>query len=272
MKPECRTIILMLVLTAVTPWARAQLAQTQDEPQTTSQASDEQLNQLFLLETTPNKSAAGEGYIDGQFRFLKFPGSSKQYLLQIQGQYSVSDQLAVGGWLPVINDKDFDGSTGSNTGVGDLTFYAQYKLDQFVSHDFFDLTAEGDLVLPTGSEREALGEGHLGFRPSLLAYKAFDLGPGTLGAYGSAGVTLTTDLDFRLSLAATYDYDDVVTIFEFDDITGRKIGGKPFVAFTPGVAYRGYTPWEFALGFPLGANSDSPDWGVVLKVTYAFQH
>ncbi len=30
-------------------------------------------------------------------------------------------------------------------------------------------------------------------------------------------------------------------------------------------------PWEFAIGVPIGMNNASPQWGIQLKLTYAFQ-
>jgi hypothetical protein len=257
--------------------ARAQLASPAAQPdqpmtRTTMQATDEQLNQLFLMPTTPDKSAAGEAYVTGQFRFEKYPGSTKTYLYQLQGQYSFTDQIAVGGIFPVEDVRDYHGTSGSHAGVSDVTIYGQYKLDQLVSHDVVDLTAQADVILPFGTAHEGLGTGHFGVRPDILAYKAFDgVGPGLLGLYGSAGVTFTTNIDFRMGLAATYDYEGIVGVFEFDDVTGREIGGRPFVAFTPGVVYHGLNPWEFSVGFPFGVNDNSPDWGILLKATYAFQ-
>ncbi len=235
------------------------------QPNTTSQATSSQLNQLFGFETTPNKSAMGEWYATGEFRFLDFEHSVKQYLYQVQGQYSFTEQLAVGGILP-FQDVSFHG--GSNDGMGNTVFYAQYKLDQLVNHDIVDLTAQGDLVIPGKSDTGA--SDHFGVRPWILAYKGFDVGGGELGAYGAMGFTLTTNPDFRMNLAATYDWEKIVGVLEFDDLAGDKIGA-PQVDITPGVVYHGINPWEFALGLPFGLNNASPNWGIVLKVTYAFQ-
>lgn len=245
----------------------AMLTSSAAAQQTTSQATSNQLNQLFEAETTNNKSAAGEGYVTGEFAFVKFPGDVKQYRFQLQGQYSFTDQLAVGGFIPLVDSK----VTSSSFGFGDITFYGQYKLDQLVNHDVVDLTAQLDMVLPTGSISKFRDTGRFGIRPSLLGYKDFgQLGPGDLGAYASLGFTITTHSDFRMDLAATYEWQKIVGILEFYDQAGDKMG-EPLVNIIPGVAYRGIGPIELALGFPFGLNDGSPDWGVVLKATYAFQ-
>jgi hypothetical protein len=235
--------------------------------QTTSQTTSNQLNQLFEAETTNNKSAAGEGYVNGGFTFVQFPGDVNQYRYQLQGQYSFTDQLAVGGFIPLVDSKVGD----SSFGFGDVTFYGQYKLDQLVNHDVVDLTAQLDMVLPTGSISRFRDTGRFGIRPSVLAYKDFgQFGPGDLGAYASAGFTITTHSDFRMDLAATYEWQKIVGVLEFFDQAGDKMG-EPMVNIIPGAAYRGLGPIELALGFPFGLNDGSPDWGIIFKATYAFQ-
>src|SRR5271155_2903448 len=115
--------------------------------QETSQTSSTQLNQLFIFESTPNKSDAGEGFIDGQFRYGDYKIDSKQIYYQVQGQYSFTPQLAVGGSLPFYDTQD----GGNNSGLGDLAIYGQYNLDQFINPDVVDVTAQLDVIFPTGS-------------------------------------------------------------------------------------------------------------------------
>jgi hypothetical protein len=251
-----------VTLLSATPAARAQ--------QTPSQTNSDQLNQLLVsdvFETTPNKNAAGEGYINGEFRYLDFGHDVKQYLYEIKGDYGITDQITVGGWLPIYNTKVGD----SHTGIGDITFFGQYKFDQIINPDIVNLTGQVDVVLPTGSRSKFRDTGKFGVRPIIEAYKNFgQVGPGSIGAYGLLGVTLTTDIDVRFGAAATYEWQKIVGILEFDDIAGEK-RGAPLVTLTPGVAYRGLNPFEFAVGIPFGLNDASPDWGIVLKATFAFQ-
>ena len=233
----------------------------------TSQTTSNQLNQLLMTPTTNNKSSAGEWYATLFFRYLSFQNDFDQFHYQAQGQYSFTDQLAAGLWIPVEHNNFGD----SHTGFGDVTFYGQYKLDQLISHDVVDLTAEADVVLPTGTFSEGLESGRFGFRPKVLAYKEFDnVGPGNIGVYADIGFTITTHSDFRMDLAATYEWQKIVGILEFYDQAGDKMG-SPQVYFTPGAAYRGLGPWEFALGVPIGMNDASADVGVSVKATYAFQ-
>jgi hypothetical protein len=232
---------------------------------TTSQFTSNQLNQLFIFETTNNKSATGEGYLNASFAYLKFPHKVYEYRYQVQGQYSFTNQLAVGGFVPLIHSRLMD----TNTGFGDLVIYGQYKLDQFVPHDIVDLTAQVDVVLPTGDRHEFRDTGRFGVRPLIQAYKDFgQFGPGHIGAYGELGFTIASDSDFRWGLAATYEVQRVVGIVEFFNQAGSK-QGRPFVAITPGVAVRP-GPFEVALGIPIGLNKGSPDWGLVLKGTFAW--
>src|SRR3954451_11156199 len=103
-----------LSLLATAGSARAQV--------TPSQTNSDQLNQLIVsdvFETTPNKNAAGEGYINGEFRYLDFGHGVKQYLYELKGDYGITDQITVGGWLPIYDAK----VTDDHTGIGDVTFF-----------------------------------------------------------------------------------------------------------------------------------------------------
>jgi hypothetical protein len=235
---------------------------------TPSQSNTNQLNQLLTFETTPDICAQGEGYFSVDFSFLKFPGQTKEYRYQLQGQYGFTDQIAGGAFVPGITSEL--GTT--NSGLGDITLYAQYKFDKFVSPEIVDLTAQVDVVLPTGNRTEMRDTGKFGVRPLILAYKDFGQhGPGILSAYGSFGFTLTTNSDVRLALGTTYQIDRLAAILEFYDQTGSHQGG-PQVLITPGLCYRGISPWEISIGAPLGLNRGSPDWGVIAKLTYVFQN
>jgi hypothetical protein len=61
-----------------------------------------------------------------------------------------------------------------------------------------------------------------------------------------------------------------VGIIEFYDEAGA--GRGPLLQVTPGVSYRGFAPWEISVGVPVGINTGTPDWGVIFKLTYAFQN
>lgn len=237
----------------------------QEQDLTPSQTNTKQLNQLFEFETTPDICAAGESYVTGRFDFLKFPGTVKEYRYQLQGQYAFTDQIAAGGFVPGITSV----LNHTHTGVGDITLYAQYKLDRFISPEIVDVTVQLDAVLPTGNDGQLRDTGKFGVRPMLLAYKDFGQhGPGDFGLYGLCGFTITTDSDLRLGLAATYQINEWVGIFEFYDQNG--IHGHPYVLVTPGISYRGLSSWEFSVGVPVGVDNGTPDWGIIAKITYAF--
>ena len=235
--------------------------------QTPSQTNTNQVNQLFLFETTPNVCAAGEGYVSGQVLYLnRFPTAGQQFRFQVQGQYGVTDQWAVGGYLPgVVNEFADDG-------VGDLGLYAQYKFDRFINPEVVDVTGQVDVVLPTGNSGHFAGTGKFGVRPQGLVYKDFGRqGPGTLGLYGMLGFTVTTHSDLRLGVAATYEVGRLAAVAELQQ-TGDNIQGQRLATFTPGLIYRGIAPLEFAVGVPIGIDQRTPDVGVVFKLTYAFQN
>jgi len=259
-------------VTPATPPAPSSLGQQPfpaavPEDLTPSQTNTNQLNQLFQLETTPDICAAGEAYVTADFNFLKYPGSLKQYRYQLQGQYGLTDQIALGGFVPGITTQDLLNHT--YTGLGDITLYGQYKLDQFVNPEVVDLTVQLDMVLPTGNNTQMRDTGRFGVRPLLLAYKDFGQhGPGYFGVYGLIGFTFTTNSDFRFGAAATYQINDWVGIFEFYDQDG--IHGHPYVQLTPGITYRGLSQWELSLGMPVGVTTGTPDWGIIAKLTYAF--
>jgi hypothetical protein len=238
-----------------------------DVDETPSQMNSTQLNQLFQFETTPDICAAGEAYVTANFDYLKFPGSVKEYRYQVQGQYGLTDQIAVGAYIPVISAK----TRGTDTGFGDVGIYGQYKLDKFINPEIIDVTVQADFVLPTGNHTELRDTGHFGFRPLVLAYKDFGIqGPGRLGAYAFFGFTVTTNSDVRFGLAGTYQYNDVVGVLEFYDQAGDNFG-RPLVQLTPGIVYRGFHPFEVAVGVPIGVNSGTPDWGINFKLSYVFQ-
>ena len=258
--------ILALLLTSSRLHAAA-------DDETSSQTNSNQLNQLLIsdvFETTPNKNLAGEGYATGEFRFLKFPGDPRQYQFALKGEYGITNLLAAGGWIPVYHAKIEEGD--SHTGIGDITLFAQYKLDQLVNPQTVNLTAQLDIVLPTGNRSKFRDTGKFGVRPLIEAYKDFGpvVGPGNFGAYALLGTTITTDPDLRIGLAGTYQWEHVTGILEFDDLTGEN-RGRPFLTITPGLSFRGLQPWEMTVGIPVGLNNGSPDWGVVLKFTWALQ-
>jgi hypothetical protein len=268
---KARTVFGATLLPALGLAAAALVATPASAQVTPSQTNSNQLNQLInsdVFSTTANHNAAGEAWVNGEFRFLKFPGDTKQYLFEVKGAYAFTDQITVGGWIPIYNTKLND---DSHTGLGDLTIFGQYKLDQLVNPDIINLSAQLDVLLGTGSRTHLQDTGHFGVRPAIQAYKNFgQVGPGSIGAYGVMAVTITTNSDFRFGLAGTYEWEKIVGILEFDDVTGDK-HGRPTVTISPGVAYRGLNQWEFLVGVPLGVNEGSPDWGIVAKVTWALQ-
>ncbi len=235
--------------------------------QTPSQTNSNQLNQLFQFETTPDICAAGEAYVTGNFDFIKYPGTTKVYRYQLQGQYGITDQIAVGAFVPLISSK----TRGTHFGLGDIGIYGQYKLDKIINPEVITVTGQLDVILPSGDRTELRDTGKFGVRPLILAYKDFgQRGPGDLGIYGLFGFTITTNSDVRFDLAATYQINDLVGVVEFDSQAGDK-QGRPLVQFTPGLVYRGIGPWEIAVGVPIGVNSGTPDWSLNVKLTYAFQ-
>lgn len=242
-----------------------------------------QLNQLFQFPTTTDTLLAGEGYVSGQFDFLSdLPGGGgsrprgtpvdgDQFRFRAQGQYGVTDHLAVGGYLPVIDNAGAHGEAG----FGDLTAYGQYRLDQVIDPNVVDVTVQLGVVLPTGDFGEYRDNGRLGIQPVVLAYKDFGkLGPGVLGAYGMFGFTFSDRADLRAGVAATYEVAHWAGIVEFygTDQLGpaRTRQRRNFVTATPGIAYRGFRNLDLALGVPIGLSDKSPDVGLTLKFTYAF--
>lgn len=232
-----------------------------------SQFSSTQLNQLFLFENTPNKSAAGEGYVSGHFSFMDFPHRISTERYEVQGEYAFSDQFAVGGIIPIIHN-NIPGN--SSTGFGDITPYIQAKLDSVIPHDIADVSFQFDVVLPTGDKGDRRDFGRFGVRPWIQAYKDFGaVGPGHFGAYGEMGFTLIDHSDFRWGLAAQYEYEKAVYgILEFYNQTGGYLG-RPLVNLTPGVVIRP-GPFEFGIGLPFGLNDGSPRWGIVVRATWGW--
>jgi hypothetical protein len=236
--------------------------------ETPSQTNNNQLNQLFQFETTPDICAAGEGYATFNFDFVKYPGNSKVYRYQLAGQYGITDQIAVGAIVPLISSR----TTGTHFGLGDIDIYGQYKLDKIINPEIINVTAQLDVILPTGDRTQLRDTGKFGVRPLILIYKDFgQRGPGDFGVYSLLGFTLTTNTDVRFDIAATYQINDVVGVFEFDSQAGDK-QGRPLIQFTPGLVFRGLAPWEIAIGAPIGVNSGTPDWSLNFKLTYAFQN
>lgn len=236
-------------------------------PKTSSQFTSTQLNQLFLFENTPQKSAQGEGFVTGFFEYTNFPHSFSQQRYEVQAEYALTDVFAIGGFVPIIHN---DIPSNSSTGFGDITPYVHVKLDQLVPPDIVNLSFQFDVVLPTGDKGDIRDSGRLGVRPWLQAYKDFGAaGPGHFGAYGEAGFTLTDLSDFRWGFAFQYEYEKTVYgILEFYNQMAGNLG-KPLVILTPGGAFR-TGPFEFALGFPIGLNNASPNFGVLVRATYGW--
>jgi hypothetical protein len=245
---------------------------------TPAQLRTNQFNQLFNFEATPDICAAGEGYLSGQFAFLgDYHGADgvgashsagDELRVQAQGQYGITDQVAVGGSLPFISNPD--GVHGGATGFGDVDLFGQYKFDQIIAPSVFDLTAQLDVVLPTGSGDKFRDRGKFGVRPLALAYKDFgQVGPGTLGAYGLFGLTFGKHVDVHMGVAVTYEIQHFAGVLELTDIQYTR-PDYGVCQITPGVIYHGIEPFEFALGLPIGIGHDAPKAGIEFKVTYAF--
>ena len=222
---------------------------------------------------------AGEGYVSGQFDYLAdLPGGGgvnrrggpidgDQFRFRLQGQYAITDHIAVGGYLPIIDNAGDHGRGG----LGDLTAYGQYRLDQIIDPNAIDLTAQLDVVLPTGDYREYRDAGRLGLRPEVLAYKDFGpVGPGVFGAYGLVGYTIADHTDVHLGIAGTYEVAHVAGILEIYGVHAFGRRDRSSGTVTPGIAYRGFNNLDLALGIPIGLTDKSPDVGLTLKVTYAF--
>ena len=254
------------LMTAVTPSPATTMSAVVPTP---SQRDNPQLNQLFQFEATPNICAAGEGYLSGQFNYLRLFSDFNQYRYQLQGQYGVTDQVAVGAYVPYLyNSNRFNDRT--TNGVGDVVLYAQYKFDQLIDPKLLSLTAHVSVVLPTGDDDDVRDTGRFGVRPLVLGYKDFGLvGPGRLGAYAQLGFTISNDADVRWGVAATYEYAHFVGVVELTGQDGSDYYGN-IALLTHGIVYRGFENFELAVAVPLGLTNDSPDWGVTAKVTYAF--
>lgn len=237
-----------------------------EAPRTATQFTSTQLNQLFLFENTPDKSAQGEGYVTGFFEYTNYHHFSQERY-QVQAEYGVTDVFAIGGFVPIIHN-DIPGN--SSSGFGDVTPYVHVKLDQLVPPDIINLSFQFDVVLPTGDKGDFRDEGRLGVRPWLQAYKDFGAaGPGHFGAYGEAGFTLTDLSDFRWGFALQYEYQKTFYgVLEFYNQMAGNLS-RPLVVLTPGGAFR-TGPFEFALGLPIGLNKASPNFGVLLRATYAW--
>lgn len=236
-------------------------------PASASQNGSEQLNSLLTL-STPDKNDKGEFYATGYFNFTRIP-NVKEYNFGVDGEYGITDQLAVGANIPISSIDVENGN--SHTGFGDISVFAQLNLDSFLEikqMDKTNITAQLAISFPTGSERDGLGLGHVDFGPSLLAYHDFGhYGAGDVGGYGDAGFDLSTQSAAHLGFAATYEQRRISALLEWL-ITSR--GGNSNIFITPGIVYRGFENFELALGFPIAWRSDQ--WGVTLKATYYMGH
>lgn len=233
---------------------------------TASQMGSNQLDQLFSFETAPNKSDAREGYLTAEFSFAKYAGLRKEFRETLQGEYGITDQIAAGAFIPVVATA----RANTHAGLGDVTLFGQYKFDKIIDPAVVNVTAQLDVVLPTGDRGEDRDTGRLGVRPLLLVYKDFGrYHGGEVGAYGVFGGTISSSSDIRTGAAITYEVNRVSAIVELFDQTGQNVG-KPLLTVTPGFSFRQIDPWELVVGFPLGLNQNSPHWGVTVKLTYAF--
>lgn len=246
--------------------ARANFFSPDSEPGVAMSQFDDssQLNQLFLFETTNNKLAKGEGYATLSLDYAKFPGQFDEYRYQFQTEYALTNRFALGGFIPVISTHE----ASPNVGFGDIVVYGQYKLDQLIAHDSLDLTAQVDLVFPTGDRNQLRDTGRVGVRPLLQAFKDFGrVGPGHVGAYGELGCTFSDYTDIRCGLAGSYEVNRYVAILEFYEQAGR---GPAFITITPGVSIPTGSPLEISVGSPVGLNHGSPDWSIVFKASVAW--
>ncbi len=231
-----------------------------------SQASSEQLNQLIIMDNTPDKGEAGEWYATAGFGYFHTPMIQQNYTFFARGQYSITDDIAVGGSVPFLNIVHFD-DHGTSTGFGDIGLYGQYNLDSLchVKHpDMTNVTVQVATFFPTGGHDFKGFNGAISVQPEVLAYHNLGhLGAGVLSAYGEFGFDISKTADNRLGGALAYDIDNFVGLMEFNYINSNG-------TMSPGVVYRGLRNWEFAMGIPINVSSTG-QWGLTLQATFFWE-
>lgn len=248
-------LVLLGMLVAGLPTARG------------AQGVGEQLNQLILLDNTPNRNDAGQFYATGEFQYLR-TNIEQTYTFDVRGEYGITNMISVGGEIPVIHNDPSGGIDGdSHTDIGDITLNGQFSLDKILGlkhPEKLNVTGEFDVGLPTGSHDDGTGTSHLLIRPELLAYRDFGrIGEMDFSGYGLLGFDISTSSGMRLGFAGAFDVNHFTVLLEYLLLVDSG-GNTAFVS--PGVVFRGFKNWELAFGVPINLGMDQ--WGVDFKATF----
>ena len=215
--------------------------------------ADSSLNQLFRMDV-PSKSAQGEGYVGGQYAYLKYE-EAKIHDLRAFAQYGVTPDIVLQAAIPWRKAKADEGD-GSESGIADIRIGAQYNLRQMIDPSLFMTAVQLVVALPTSDDDEGLDKGEFQIEPSFVAHKSYgEMGPGVLGWYGQIGANFSSAAHHIIvGLAPTYTIaNDWTLISEFFLQCGKlnKFSSSSDLEWIPGVAYRGLRGFEFAVGVPI---------------------
>jgi len=209
-----------------------------------------------------------ELYAAPAIQFFRLP-DEKRLTVGSEFAYGLTDRLQFSTTVPyVFVDPDHDNNVN---GIGDLSTGARYAVVDYREHPV-GLDVGFGLGLPTGSDRNDLGEGRVSSELSFTA--SAWLGP--VNAQANAGWHHALDNvgsepkdEAEYNVALVYPIRDWYLVLEGNGESNRE-ETKYYV--TPGVVWKATEHLELRLAAPCPVTHAAGDYGVIGGFTIEFEH
>ncbi|MBI4397031.1 MAG: transporter [Elusimicrobia bacterium] len=219
---------------------------------------EDQLLQEFLIAESVHPQLAGRA----QLTVGADHGEDDNFVtgrLPLLVEYGLTDEWQIDAEVPYLY---LDPEGGNREyGLGDTQVGVFYTLWDRL--DPYTVSFRARQVFPTGDEDEGLGDDEYTFRPSIITARAF--GAGQL--HGAVTANISDETDFLYSLAGVYPLTNWRFAAELEGT--NEADGRWRIA--PGVFYKPTSLFEAGIGVPFGLTSETPDLGVVVKLSTLFQ-
>jgi hypothetical protein len=238
---------------------------------------NELIQEVFQTELVYSQNA-GETQLRLSPMFQREP-DARTLTLTTAIEYGLSDQWQIGAeWDAWVYRKPDHARSAS--GIGDTELSLKYGFGDFSDRDIH-AAVQFDLGLPTGDARRQLGEGLFIFEPSLMFAKDFP---------HWANLQLFTQIGLAfIQRESGHDAEPAAHEFVWNNGLFLPLGGFVWSAefnwsnnewnhggknnefyFTPGWTWSPAAGWELGAGVPIGLNSSSDDFRVILKIIREF--
>jgi hypothetical protein len=219
---------------------------------------------IITEETMPNESGEWTVRLSGSYLRQGIGGSG--FLPRAQVFFGIAERWGGEVELPMA----FAREDSNHYGVGDISATVKYLVRKpSVRMPGFVVGLE--TVFPTGKSDKGLGEGVFEAAPFVATVYATRRAV-LQGNFGYSAVHRARDTEasnqFFYNGALAFPFERIKT-WSVWEINGTHATSGNQISFSPGLKYN-LTPERYlAIAFPIGLNSQTPRWGVVLQLQFA---